>query len=360
MLNLAKLKMPMQCTLLIPHLLLPGEIGENACRNLALSALEKFLARSTRLSFEPISMEAWLCQAFEVQKQLDWPVAPLTLTLEGCDPGTAYWLRADPVHLQLQRNKLLLAESGNFTVSRLEADHLVSALNQHFISENLHFIAPNPQRWYLRLQQAPGILTHALSEVSGADVRPYLPSGNDAMHWHNIFNEIQMLLHHHPDNLFREAENALPINSVWLWGGGFKPAVPGRHFSAVWSNNALARALAATAGICDAPVPHDAEQWLQSCELSAPSDAEHLIVLENLESAVRRGDIATWRDEISTLNRNWLDPLLELLGKRITRLTMIVPAIGGCERFELSPCSMRRFWRRNRPVSAYMSSEAKN
>ena len=350
----------MQCTLLIPHLLLPGEIGENACRNLALSALEKFLARSNRFSFEPIGMEAWLCQAFEVEKQLDWPVAPLTLTLDGCDPGAAYWLRADPVHLQLQRNKLLLAGSGQFTLSRTEAERFVSALNQHFISENLQFVAPTPERWYLRLQQTPGIATNALSDVIGSDVRPCLPSGKDAIRWHNIVNEIQMLLHHHPDNIRREATGALPINSVWLWGGGFKPAVAGRHFSAVWSDNPLARALAATAGIHDAPVPRDAVRWLQLCKSSSPSDAKHLIVLETLASALRRGGIATWRDEISALDRNWLDHLLERLGKCVSRIAMIVPGVGGCERFELSPRSMRgRFWRKNRPVSAYASSETK-
>ena len=345
----------MQCTFLIPHLLLPGEIGENACRELALPALEKFLARSHRRSIGPISMEAWLCQAFEVAKQRDWPVAPLTLALDGCDPGAAYWLRADPVHLQLQRNKLLLIGPGNFTISSLEADRFITALNRHFASEHLQFVAPSPERWYLRLPQEPGIVTNALSEVIGADVRTRLPSGKDARRWHNTLNEIQMLLHDHADNAVREAEGALPINSVWLWGGGFKPAVPGRPFSAVWSNDALACALAAAAGIGVAPLPHDAAQWLESTESSLHSDAEHLIVLGNFESAVRRGDIANWREEISALSLNWLGPLLAQLGKRVTRIAMVVPGAGGCERFELSPPAMLRFWRANRPVSAYVS-----
>ena len=71
----------MQCTLLIPQLLLPGEIGADACRELPLPALEKFLARSRRRSLGPIGMEAWLCQAFKVERQHDWPFAPFTLAL---------------------------------------------------------------------------------------------------------------------------------------------------------------------------------------------------------------------------------------------------------------------------------------
>jgi len=149
----------------------------------------------------------------------------------------------------------------------------------------------------------------------------------------------------------------LPINSVWLWGGGFKPAVPGHPFSAVWGHDALTCALAAAAGIYAAPPPHDAAQWLRSTESSLPTNAEHLLVLGNLESALRRGDIAGWREEISALDRNWFGPLMELLGKRLTRVAIVVPGTGSGQRFELSRRAVLRFWRSNRPVSAYVPPE---
>src|SRR5688572_453405 len=84
---------PMQCTLLIPQLFWPRETAELAGRGLELSALSTLLARAEVERFAPLSAEAWLCQAFEVERQHDWPIAPLTLSVDGGDPDDAYWLR---------------------------------------------------------------------------------------------------------------------------------------------------------------------------------------------------------------------------------------------------------------------------
>jgi len=43
------------------------------------------------------------------------------------------------------------------------------------------------------------------------------PKGVEALHWHQLFNEIQMLLFSHPVNEAREVRGELPVNSVWLW-----------------------------------------------------------------------------------------------------------------------------------------------
>ena len=41
---------------------------------------------------------------------MDWPVAPLTLALDGLAAGNAYWLRCDPVHLRAERSGLILVD----------------------------------------------------------------------------------------------------------------------------------------------------------------------------------------------------------------------------------------------------------
>ncbi len=348
----------MQCTLLVPHLLLPGDFGKEACRDLALDELQTFLARSRRQTFTPVGTEAWLCQAFEVQRQQDWPIAPLTLALDGGDPGNAYWLRADPVHLRLHRDQLLLADCGTFGISQLEADQYVSALNRHFARDGLEFIAPHAARWYLRLGHRPEIATGALSEVIGTNVNAHLPAGKDALRWNTLSNEIQMLLHQHPLNEAREATGAMTVNSVWLWGGGTRPAVPGRHFSAVWSDEALACALAANADLHTAPLPADPGHWLHSLDSSLPANAHPLIVLSQLAGAAQYGDIARWREEVSALNRDWVGPLLEALRRRhFSRVVLVVPGNRSCERFEFSPADLLRFWRPAKPLSAYAPTQ---
>jgi hypothetical protein len=349
----------MQYTLLVPHLLLPGGFGKEACRDLALDDLQTFLARSRRLFFGPVGMEAWLCQAFEVERQQDWPIAPLTLALDGGDPGNAYWLRADPVHLRIHRDQLLLSDCGAVGISQLEADQYVSALNRHFAQDGLQFIAPHPARWYLRLESRPEITTTALTEVIGANVNAHLPAGRDALRWHTISNEIQMLLHQHPLNEAREATGGMPVNSVWLWGGGTRPTVPGQHFSAVWSDEPLACALAANTDLHAAPLPADAAQLLRSFEPLPSADAHPLIVLGQLAEAAQYGDIDRWREEVSALNRNWFGPLLGTLRRRqVSRIALVVPGSQSCDRFECAPADLLRFWRPAKPLSAYAPAQS--
>src|ERR1700712_2851344 len=81
----------MRCTLLIPQLFWPRDTAEMAGHGLELPSLAKLLARAQVERFPAISPDAWLCQAFEVEHQSDWPVAPLTLELDGGDPAGAYW-----------------------------------------------------------------------------------------------------------------------------------------------------------------------------------------------------------------------------------------------------------------------------
>jgi hypothetical protein len=344
----------MQCTLLIPDLFLPRDIGAAAHRDLPLDALQTVLARSTRQTFAAIGLDAWLCQAFEVEQQRDWPVAPLTLTFDGGDPGNAYWLRADPVHLRLHSDQLLLADCGTFSISKQEADQFVAALNEHFAHDGLQFLAPSAERWYLRVEREPDIVTHALQEVVGGNVNAFLPSGKDALRWHKLINEIQMLLHNHPVNAARESKGETVINSVWLWGGGTAPPVPGRHFSAVWSDETLASALAARAGIHTAPLPGEAGYWLSMPgPLQAP-DTRHLIVLGPLAAAARYGDVDRWRTEISHLNRSWLQPLLGAMRqRRVSRIALVALGRRSCERFELSALDLFKLWRISKPISAY-------
>lgn len=341
----------MQCTLFIPHLLPSGAIVEQAASDLPLAALRQLLARSRHQRFAPVTAEAWLCQAFEVEKQQDWPVAPLTLTLDGADPGTHYWLRADPVHLRLQRTQMLLADCSALGLSKQDADGIVAVLNRHFAQDGLRFIAPHPGRWYLGLDRAPQLATHTLSEVIGADINVNLPTGGDALHWHKIANEIQMLLHNHPLNDAREARGEMTVNSVWLWGGGTRPTVPGRHFSAVWSDEALPCALAAHAGLPAAPLPANAGHWLRAIDSAS---SHHLIVLGQLAAAAQYGNMARWREEITALERDWFAPLLATLRqRRISRLTLAVAGHRSSERFEVTPADLLKFWRSGNPLPAY-------
>ena len=99
---------------------------------LELPALARLLSRARAERLPAITPEAWLCQAFEVERQQDWPVAPLTLAIDGGEPGGAYWLRADPVHLKVERNRLLLVDNALFDLTPTKRRRSPAALNRHF------------------------------------------------------------------------------------------------------------------------------------------------------------------------------------------------------------------------------------
>jgi hypothetical protein len=344
----------MQCTVLVPHLWWPHRSSDDVYRDLVVPELRTLLARARRRSFAALGTEAWLCQAFEVERQRDWPVAPLTLKLDGGDPGEFYWLRADPVHLRPQHDHVVLADSSMFPISRHEADALANALNRHFAADGMQFCALHPARWYLRLETDPEIATSALGDVVGGDVNRFLPTGKHALHWHRIWNEIQMLLHDHAVNQARELRGEPAINSVWLWGGGRKPAVPGHRFSAVWSDDALALALAASVNIPAAPTAAGSAHWMAMLrETPHPSD-HHLLVLVQLTHAARYGDLAAWRADLTELNAKWFAPVLAALRqRRIARLVLMVADEHECERYDLAWPDLFKFWRPARPLVAY-------
>jgi len=109
----------MHCHLLIPGLFPPFRPEtRNALRDLSLPALATLLARGSQKTLPDDSMDAWLCRTFGVEKQHDWPVAAFTLLADGGNPGSDFWLLAEPVHLQLQRDRLVLVDAGNLDITQ--------------------------------------------------------------------------------------------------------------------------------------------------------------------------------------------------------------------------------------------------
>src|SRR5256885_4601301 len=217
----------MHCELYIPNFF----ASEGLPRGNGLAAAETLIARGRRRRRALVSPEAWLFGRFGMARQRDWPVAPYTLLADGGAPERHHWMRADPVHLQVGRDSLGLADSASFDVSRAESEALVEALNRHF-GQTMLFHPLQPARWYVRLQKTPDMQTTPAAAARGAALDEKLPSGPDAMRFHALMNEAQMLLHEHPVNAEREARGEPALNSIWFWGGGVIAAAKARPFSA--------------------------------------------------------------------------------------------------------------------------------
>ena len=186
-------------------------------------------------------------------------------------------------------------------------------------------------------------------QAMNRSVKHHLPQGADALAWHRVMNEAQMILHTHPVNVAREANGMAVANSIWLWGGGTLPAISRPRYTATWGGGPLMRALAVAGGIPHRELPANGTEWL-----SATSAGDHLIVIDAPAEALRDGDVMTWQDWLTAIDAQWAQPLLDAL--RANTLADI--EIVACNRESLLESmvarpGLRKFWRRARPLSTY-------
>jgi len=341
----------MHVQLLIADLLLPGASLPR------LEALELLLARGRRSLQAGTEQEHWLSGRFGIESTDEDGAAAASLLADGGDPGEACWIRADPVHLRVDRDALVLADGAVFSLNEDEAQALAATLNNHFGSD-LSIEVQHPERWYCRLATPPRIRCTPLAEARGLPIGEHLPTGPEGMRWHALMNEVQMALHEHPVNAAREARGELPVNSVWFWGNGALPktaAAPAqRPHNQVLSNDPLARGLAIASGGIGAPLPPGANAWLQG----APKEGTALVVLDALRAGARYGDREGWQSAAEALERDWIAPLVQAL--RSGHIGMLTCHLIGAEQslsVETVKNDLRRFWRRVKPLADYAPIE---
>jgi hypothetical protein len=320
-------------TLAIPGLNLAGPQALTAHPDLQL-----LLARAKKTSAPGRDQEAALFAAFGYEGD-KLPVAWAGYLGETGDQADGYCLRADPVHLVPDRDELVLAAAEGLVLKQLEADCLVSAINEHFNEEPWRLTACAPHRWYLRLPQAPGLHTHPLREALGKPIAAYMPEGEAARYWRQVTNEVQMLLHNNEVNREREAAGQLPVNGLWLWGGGGAFALAPSRWGLVWSDEPVSRGLAIQAHTPCEGLPADAHGWLQDNLVPG----QQLFVLAGLEAAWSQGE-AHWQEQLATLVAQWVSPLLAALRRGQIESLSLLPCNG--QHFCLTRGGLSRWWRR--------------
>ncbi|MFA6062825.1 MAG: hypothetical protein WC736_09515 [Gallionella sp.] len=325
--------------LVITDLFLPPEFAREVCAGLHLTTLEKILSRGKVEKNQVISLEDTLCGLFSTRS--DTSIAQISAAYDGLGEGG--WLRADPVHLRLQREQVVLLPE--VEVSTAEALQFCASLNKHFAADGLTFFTPDPQRWYVKQQKSPDIVTVPMSQAAGRNIHGNLPSGLEYGRWHQIFNEIQMLLFAHPLNEAREARGELPVNSVWFWGNQPVQAQPQVTYDAVSSDEVLVQMLARAN---DAPFSNWQPEW------SSAGEGGQLLVWTGLRSALQRGDLNGWRERLQHFEDHYAAPLWHALRSgKIDKLQLEVAAGDCLRRFTLTRGSCWAFWRKYRPLADY-------
>lgn len=326
----------MSLTLVLPDLRFERQAGFNPAAELQLPALATLLGKAQRQSQAGTTTEQWLRDRFQAHGT---SAALLSQAVDMPDAPAGYWLRADPVHLRADRDRAILFDASLLQIQATEAAALVAALNQLYAEDGYEFVAATPERWYVRLPKAPVLQTSSLATVGGQDIHAHLPKGPEAMRWHKLLNEWQMLLYTQPTNDAREQAGLPAINSLWLWGEGQQPGTLQSPWLHLFANDVMAQGLACQSGASNAPLPARFDPGL--------IQGATLVLLDSLTPPIRRGDLHGWRDTLEALERDWFKPLLDSWQSgKVSQLSLLLPGRQVTLQADLSANERWKFWRR--------------
>jgi hypothetical protein len=303
----------MQLTLVLPNLL---DAPPPALAAVNAPALARLLSTAEAPILEPDGPLAIACANIGIAKQNDWPVAPWLARAAGIDPGSRYWLCAEPVTLDVGRVEIHLAG----VVRDLDAADgiaLLSSLRAQFASDGIEFLEGGPGRWWVTLAEPQQLETFPPDAVLGKSLIAHLPRGADAARWRRWQSEIQMLLFEHPVNRLREKSGLRPVNDVWMWGGGTLCATDSAApVAAVFTQTSLLRDLARAVGANAVTVPASFAAFR-----AAPPAASALVWLEPLNAP----DL---QEELIAFDTDWAAPLERALDKHELDLRLVIAGSG--------------------------------
>jgi hypothetical protein len=314
---------------------------------LQVPALERALSRASVTEIDPRGYVSTLFHLFGLNPNTsnDLPTAPYCRLADSLQKDNEYWVQASPVHLQPDGKSLLLFDVAHLEPSLDEAEQLAALVQEHFSSYGWRLEVHDPQRWYLRLETEPDLQTYPLIDVIGRNIDHFLPKGKDAVNWHSIMNELQMLLHTSKVNILREGRGQLSINGLWLHGGGVFQPIEQSVYTAASGDEPLLQGMALAAGIEVMALPQE------SADIAAIQE-QLLVVDHRLQRSVLDANHNAWIGAVDSFV-GWFNPFIGAVQSGRLGYVNIYPCNGSVYRIDAK--SMRRFWRRKIPLSRFIS-----
>jgi hypothetical protein len=285
----------------------------------AAPSLARVLGQADALDATAGGREAQLLRHFRVLPTR-LPAAPLTRLLDAGDAGLGTWVRCDPAHVRADMSTArMLAVGPALALSEAEAEALIAPLRPLFGDFGLPVSAPRPERWYVHLSDPPSLPAMVPPDIAlGRDLLECLPPGPQGARWRQLWNEAQVVLHHHEINRKRTAQGRPPVNSLWFWGGGSLPDAASSDVAGVITLDPVLRGLTRLAGLAE----------------RAPTDAW---------SAGSLVDLSHLRDS-AAIEQGILDEALQALRDGVLDDVLLDFAHG--RRWLLRGAQRWRFWRR--------------
>jgi hypothetical protein len=246
----------------------------------------------------------------------------------GDRPGV--WVAAaDPVYMEPQLDRLFLHALGQEDVRRSEMRRLFDALQETLGGDDELGFARLGSCGYIRSRQP--LVTAAVSaiELDRQNPEESLPPADTAAKTLNLISEIEMTLHEQPVNAERQVRGQPPVNSLWIWGGGYAPEQTHEPVPPLYANEPLLRGFwhLVSGTVLDWPGTIDA------CLDAADGGFVAAVPADYRDSAALYADLYALRDAL-----------------RSGRLRRVVLVSSDGIRAMLRPSHRLRVWRRMSPL----------
>ncbi len=150
-------------------------------------------------------------------------LAALRLWGQTGDRPNVWIAAADPVHLEARLDHLCLHALSEAQSPESDLQTIFDFLQKSLGEDTSFAFARVGKHGYLRGNEAIATAAMSAAVIDGREPDDFIPTGEAAAGYHKLTSELQLCLHEHEVNLRREAEGLLPVNSLWLWGGGMAP-----------------------------------------------------------------------------------------------------------------------------------------
>ena len=183
----------------------------------------RWLSRSTlHHSGTPVEMFSRVLPAIGISPPEEG-LAALRLWGQTGDRPNVWIAAADPVHLEPRLDHLCLHALEGPQSPKSDLRAIFDFLQNSLGTDSNFAFARIGRHGYLRGDSAIATAALSASVLDGLEPDEYMPAVEDTAAYLTLTSELQMSLHEHEVNIRREAEGLLPVNSVWLWGGGRAP-----------------------------------------------------------------------------------------------------------------------------------------
>ena len=156
------------------------------------------------------------------------PLEAVSMGVELTDADLAFRCNLVTLDIDGDYESAVMADYSSDEISTSESAELIDELNRQLSSDTVRFHAGISYRHCMVWHGGSG--TRKLTpphDILGKRIAPYMPSGDNSDMFIGLMKKSHEILAGHPVNKSRISRGLRPANSIWLWGEGRKPALPG-------------------------------------------------------------------------------------------------------------------------------------